>query len=268
MTGMLPYVEGAKSRNVNDDAMGANFAVRQGSRPVVTQPRDRFDGPTLIHGSHSEGATTLGTVESGGVSVASSQSGAPGFLGTHESVSHGAGDLLTGEAGANPFDVLDAGGESSDIGLGSGVASRQPGTARGLEVGYQDSALGYVELHAHVAGGGIHASLVAQSTASGDALNHQLSSLASWLEERKTPVDSITVVANRDSSLYETAHGTGSNSRRDSSSGGGDQEPALTRYAEDVTTLRPAVVASAVSLTGASTTFTKLPYGSSISVLA
>jgi len=70
------------------------------------------------------------------------------------------------------------------------------GTLPTLEMGYQDPALGYVELHARMAAGGVHAVLTAQSSESSATLEGRLHTLSAWMSERQTPLESLTVLAS------------------------------------------------------------------------
>jgi len=70
-----------------------------------------------------------------------------------------------------------------------------PANSPRIEVGYQDPTFGYVELRAHMGDSGVHAALITQSQAAGAALQEQLGSLAGWMHERRTPVESVTVLA-------------------------------------------------------------------------
>jgi hypothetical protein len=121
----------------------------------------------------------------------------------------------------NPFLALDS-SDAPDATKGlSGLHGPQigsPGVAgrssslggqdggRALEVGYQDPALGYVELRAHTEGAGIHASLTTQSADSGATLEAHLSSLAGWMNERRTPVESLTVSSLAPRNAGESGH--------------------------------------------------------------
>jgi hypothetical protein len=116
----------------------------------------------------------------------------------------------------NPFQAIDSevGGVS---GGGIGFTSGDRGVkhiAGGLEVGYQDPELGYVELHAHLTGGTVHASLTTQSAASGEVLQRHLDSLAGWLNERRTPVESMIVLTHDDRNGSRDG-GTGGNGGAD-----------------------------------------------------
>jgi hypothetical protein len=73
------------------------------------------------------------------------------------------------------------------------AASSAAGVPRELQIGYQDPVLGYVELRAHSGVNGVHASLEAQSAAAGDTLSGHLSALAGWMDQRRTPAESLTV---------------------------------------------------------------------------
>ena len=103
----------------------------------------------------------------------------------------------------SPFQVMDsigtmdaAHGTETQSGAATGrmSASGVSTAPLTLEMGYQDPVLGYVELHAHMAAGGVHASLTTQSPESGAALEGRLHSLADWMIERQTPLESLTVL--------------------------------------------------------------------------
>lgn len=106
------------------------------------------------------------------------------------------------EAGRNPFEVMDqigqmdqATGSAGMTGPGSRVtaSSAAGGMAHAIQVGYQDPVLGYVELRAHSGANGVHAFLETQSSAAGDTLTAHLGALTGWMNERRTPVESLTV---------------------------------------------------------------------------
>jgi hypothetical protein len=125
--------------------------------------------------------------------------------------------LGNSEAGQNPFEAMDqmgrmdratATGSAGTAGpSGRGIAATYAGdTAHALQVGYQDPVLGYVELRAHTGVNGVHASLETQSSAAGDTLTAHLSALTGWMNERRTPVESLTVSTlawQQDSSRHE-----------------------------------------------------------------
>lgn len=125
----------------------------------------------------------------------------------------------------NPFEAMDqmdqAKGSAGASGPNSRVAAASPtgDTSQALQVGYQDPVLGYVELRAHSGANGIHASLETQSAAAGDSLTAHLSALTGWMNERRTPVESLTVstlVSQQDSPRHErdsSAQGDGAGSQ-------------------------------------------------------
>ena len=103
----------------------------------------------------------------------------------------------------SPFQVMDSIGTmdvvhgtetQSGVTTGRMIAGSVSTAPPTLEMGYQDPALGYVELHAHISEGGVHASLSAQSPESGVTLEGHLHSLADWMNERQTPLESLTVL--------------------------------------------------------------------------
>jgi len=91
------------------------------------------------------------------------------------------------DASRNPFPAMDGEAKVS-------TSSARTSTAGELQVGYQDPVLGYVELRARGDGTGVHASLGVQSESAGETLEGHLSSLTGWLNERHTPVESLTVL--------------------------------------------------------------------------
>jgi hypothetical protein len=95
--------------------------------------------------------------------------------------------LNSDEPSRNPFLSMD----------GEGAVPNQVSSASEagqLVVGHQDPTLGYIELRAHSDGGAVHASLGAQSAATGETLEGHLGALESWMNERHIPVESLTVV--------------------------------------------------------------------------
>lgn len=140
---------------------------------------------------------------------------------------------------SNPFHAMDSVSARS-VDLGGLSAAR----GQGLAVGYQDPALGYVELRAHQAAGAVHAELVTSSAASGHLLEAHLGSMDNWLRERQTPVESLSVIAQgADRSLGGGAsHSFGGNAGQHTSENGGEAAPLL------------AASLSVASLPGASST--------------
>jgi hypothetical protein len=126
------------------------------------------------------------------------------------------------ELTSSPFEAMDSAAR-----VFAGVSTS--GAAHQLRVGYQDPLLGYVELSAQAGGNGVHASLEAQSTAAREMLSGHLGTLAGWMIERHTPVESLTVAtlaSSSDSGSFHqgkdsTAHDNGSGAH-DGNSGAGD----------------------------------------------
>lgn len=120
-----------------------------------------------------------------------------------------------GEAERNPFQAID---RFPGAAAGHVAAS----SARGLAVGYRDSTLGYVELRTHLTPGGVHAALVAESATAEAALSGHLGSLATWLDKRHTPVETVTVTHGRlDRDGAAAGFGSSDGGRRE----GGTEEP-------------------------------------------
>ncbi len=159
--------------------------------------------PGTVSGTVSgTGAATQSAVVSGAQLVP--VSGAPALVsGQHGAAfapaSHGEADSIA-MVSRSPFQAMDSmdavhGTETrSSVAAGSMSAGGISAAPPTLEMGYQDPALGYVELHAHMAAGGVHASLTTQSPESGAALEGHLHSLADWMNERQTPLESLTVL--------------------------------------------------------------------------
>jgi len=190
---------------------GATRAVRAGAEVSTTLVASGSAAvlKTAVHASAESSLSGSG----GGLSavpagVSSGELPAqPGFSHTPEFTAIGGRSVSGGiaESGRNPFQALDSlDASDAENGLSGPRVGYQSAAAhsssvggvngvRALEIGYQDPALGYVELRAHTVGGGIHASLAAQSADSGSVLEAHLSSLASWMTERRTPVASLSV---------------------------------------------------------------------------
>ena len=136
-----------------------------------------------------------------------------------------------GEANPNPFQVIDAvhtpnaampaSAASIWASQGAGIPSAYPASGGSqLQVGYQDPVLGYVELHAHSDGNGVHASLGTQSEAGRAVLSGDLNDLAAWMDARHTPVESLSVVALHGVSNTPSSLGGGHSAHEESGGGG------------------------------------------------
>ena len=180
--------------------------------------------------------------------------------------------------GSDMFDLMDqapvqATGSDGRIPAASSSAS----APRELQIAYQDPVLGYVELRAHSSVNGVHASLEAESAAAGDTLTGHLSALTGWMDERRTPVESLTVstlVAQPDSGWAQHGRDSAASGQdggtqagnRDGGQGGSfgpDPGPSLGIEAGPAATRPLAPHGSAGSFTAPS-----LPRGSSFSVVA
>ena len=146
-----------------------------------------------------------------------------------------------GEGNPNPFQAMDAAPmpnaampvSADSVWTAPGAVI--PGALRAeggsqLQVGYRDPVLGYVELRAHSDGGGVHASLGTQSEMGRAALSGDLSELASWMDSRHTPVESLSVVAlhgasNPSSSLAGGRSGPEEFGAGQNAANGGGSEP-------------------------------------------
>jgi hypothetical protein len=144
-----------------------------------------------------------------GASTSTADLAQPGVTGSHsasrfmnQSSFQGLGDV-----NRNPFLAMDSEGSVS-------IQQPSPTGVSQLMVGHQDPALGYIELRAHLDGSGVHASLGTQSTAAGEALAGHLGSLTNWLNDRHTPVESLTVLG------FNSQHDSSSSHRRDSGANG------------------------------------------------
>jgi len=97
----------------------------------------------------------------------------------------------------DPFAAIDSADSRASISASAGAArvtAASGGVLGQLQVGYRDPDLGYVELRAHSDGGGIHASLSAQTESGTASLSGSLSELAAWMDARHTPVESLSVL--------------------------------------------------------------------------
>ena len=189
--------------------------------------------------------------------------GLGGTADSHIELTNAHGQLTyAGPSTTNPFDSLDARAGAVGAEAVSSNSTGQSVGARGIEVGYQDRTLGYVELRASMRSGAVHATLVAQSAASGEVLSSHLGSLNAWLKNERTPVESLTVHADLKNESYGAPAGRGGER--------GSEENHNTRQEES---FGPQMTSSAVrsAVTNMSPvpvpTVTAMPLGSSISVL-
>ena len=176
--GLASAITGTASRTAPGAAFGVAYGGGVEARPAVPSVAQLVPvagAPTLVSGQHGTALEPAGRSEAESIAAVS----------------------------RSPFQEMDA-TDSIDAGHGTEV---QTGVTAGrmnaggvfaaspsLEMGYQDPAFGYVELHAHMSEGGVHASLSAQSPESGVALEAHLHSLADWMNDRQTPVESLTVL--------------------------------------------------------------------------
>ena len=113
---------------------------------------------------------------------------------------------------SNPFLVMDR------VQLAGVSVGRSPVT-QSLSVGYHDPALGYVELHAGVKAGGVHAALTTSTDGARASLGAQVGALNDWMNEHHMPLASIGVVAREASAI--TSLGAAQSLTMDSASGSG-----------------------------------------------
>jgi hypothetical protein len=88
-------------------------------------------------------------------------------------------------ASMNAFDGIDSGGTSTPL------QSWLRADAHQVEAGYQDPALGWVEVRARDGAGGVHATLTPATQDAAASLGEHLSGLSNYLVERETPVAQI-----------------------------------------------------------------------------
>jgi hypothetical protein len=257
---------------------------------VDAQEKSKGSGPSVGQKDYSPNSTILGNGAATG-SIPGRASTVPfATLGFAEAGVFGSGNasgsaspaVVHGEAeiSGNPFQAMDSEGK---VATGHSLSS----ASTELQVGYQDPVLGYVELRAHADGGGVHASLGAQSAVAGETLAGHLSSLAGWMNERHTPVESLTVLAphsesdsrsafqERDSKGDGMAGGYGAGQQN----AGGGSEDGRGGYRDEsssgflslpsIAVSGPTTSATSSSRGAAESLFTpELPNGGSISVLA
>jgi hypothetical protein len=202
--------------------------------------------------------------------------GAAGFQGVSGPSNPGA-PRVEETHNSNPFLAMD-GANGVAVGQSSGGGGQ-------LTVGHQDPVLGYIELRAHSDGGGVHASLGVQSTAAGEALEGHLGSLAGWMNERQTPVESIRVWglnsehevrtafqgSNSGASGMTGGNGTGTHAGHGSSPDGGNAGQGSTTAQLLRSSATPVSAPTAIRPLGEVKTsqgMPGVPGGSSISVIA
>jgi hypothetical protein len=235
-------IDGPARRSTVSDESGAARGAEQSARQATSDPGVKISGdagaPTRVHeraklDDSASGGSANSTLHGSAPNQPSANSaGHPAVTGTliAASGSHplsdsaglearatglgqisglvpgpGSADAFHNNEGAtnnNPFLAMDG---------GRSAAFEQPsGGANQLTVGHQDPVLVYVELRARADGSGVHASLGVQSTAAGESLEGHLSSLASWMNERNTPVESIRVLGlGSEHAQSGTFHGRG-----------------------------------------------------------
>jgi hypothetical protein len=214
-------------------------AVLQGagrSFPAAAVASSTASGENPNHAKSKDVSASVGSSEFGLVSGASTHGagavlGVASFLhsGLSETAANGSIPPAIGQgsgqgtapgnadSGRNPFEAIDSQGRVA-------AGSSTPDAAHELQVGYQDPVLGYVELRAHADGRGVHAALETQSAAAGDALTGHLGALEGWMNERHTPVESLTVstlASPADSSSAQHGKGSTQNGNAGSHAGGG-----------------------------------------------
>ena len=121
-----------------------------------------------------------------------SETGSPGVRGIAVSSLQERLTAEQSELNRNPFSAMD----SKDSNISSAASFPGAQAFNQLQVGYQDPDLGYIELRAHSSGGGVHASLEAQSPLTGETLAGQVVSLADWMNEHQAPLETITIMAS------------------------------------------------------------------------
>jgi hypothetical protein len=210
-TGAIPVDPASRvpSGEQGTQAPGATQADRRG------RERSRAEATISALGTHvGAGALVQGSGQtshaglSGGGHEAAGQAGPGQFASLTLAAASEPGASLVrgahpenraGESSRDPFAAMDAGsgagpGLRAD-GMAASLGGRSSGGGgRSLEVGYQDSTLGYVELRAQMGQGGVHAALVASTPGAEASLASSLGALSGWLDARHIPVESLTVV--------------------------------------------------------------------------
>ncbi len=204
MTGGANATNGAARESAIREANGNSNAIQQSAHDSDAQTRGYAEDSATPHEQTkpNSSATPVVSANSGLHSGVPGSAGAAthsGMEGAFVPVSHPLSDSVgleresgsrdTPPSGAiatsNPFLSMDGAGR---------VALEQPASgASQLTVGHQDPVLGYIELRARADGSGVHAVLGVQSAAAGETLEGHLGSLASWMNEQHTPVESIRV---------------------------------------------------------------------------
>ena len=210
-TGAIPVDPASRvpSGEQGTQAPGATQADRRG------RERSRAEATISVLGTHvGAGALVQGSGQtshaglSGGGHEAAGQAGSGQFASLTLAAASEPGASLVrgahpgnraGESSRDPFAAMDTGSGAGpglrSEGMAASLGGRSSGGGgRSLEVGYQDSTLGYVELRAQMGQGGVHAALVASTPGAEASLASSLGALSGWLDARHTPVESLTVV--------------------------------------------------------------------------
>jgi hypothetical protein len=114
------------------------------------------------------------------------------------------------------FTALDAGlktGAETRVGV---INQARTGYIR-AEVGYQDPALGWIEVRGESSGGVVHATVIPSTPDAAHILNAHMAGLHSYLAENRTPVETVTLASATGNDVQYSGHSAG----RDSSHGSG-----------------------------------------------
>jgi hypothetical protein len=140
-----------------------------------------------------------------------------------------AGSAATGSTGA----ATSPSAHETFAALDGGTATASPAwTHTGTqyaEAGFHDPALGWVGVRADSASGGVHASLVPDSTDAAQALGGHVAGLNTYLAEQHTPVETLTVAAPEHRSIGSSTDQSGSQGMHQGAgqdSGQGSYSPA------------------------------------------
>ena len=175
----------------------------------------------------------------------------------------------TTNSGGSPGDTFAA----IDGGIATGSHTWIHAGAQRAEAGFQDPNLGWIGVRADTSGGGIHAALIPGSADASLALGGHMAGLNTYLADRHTPVDSLTLAEFDSRSAGSGAGRQGSETMHQ----GAGREDGQGAYSEAQPSSRTgtAAIATAASsehtpqATGADSTYdTRKPGGAHISVIA
>jgi hypothetical protein len=202
-TAVAPVLSAESTRILNEEKP----TIASGGKAAVT-------GVSRI-APRSKGSAA---VQHGGLTASAESSGSAADASTGMRVQVETQSGITAEALARPTSSKESSSEQTFAAMDASAApGRQAWVHTGAqqaEAGFQDPALGWVGVRADSNGSGIHAELLAGSADAATALSSHMAGLNEFLNEHRTPVETLTL----------STAGGGTESANDRGAGGGMQQ--------------------------------------------